>query len=137
MAKNGVSSKKVLLVEDDNNLAAVYQKRLEAEGFQVRRVSDGEHALTMAVDYRPDLILLDLMLPNLGGFDVLDILRNTDETASAKIIVLTARGQDADRDRATKLGADDYLIKSQVVLADVMTRIKKNLGITESDKDSK
>lgn len=137
MVKTDSPAKKVLLVEDDNNLAAVYQTRLQAEGMEVRRVNDGEHALAVAVDYQPDLILLDLMLPNLGGFDVLDILRNTDETANTKIVVLTARGQDADRDRAAKLGADDYLIKSQVVLGDVMARIKKNLGTTETGKDPK
>lgn len=121
------TSQKILLVEDDDNLAAVYSSRLETEGFNVRRVSDGEHALTVALDYRPDLILLDLMMPALSGFDVLDILRNTPETAATKIVILTARGQDADKARAEKLGADDYLVKSQVVISDVMAIIKKLL----------
>jgi DNA-binding response OmpR family regulator len=66
-------------------------------------------------------------MPKISGFDVLDILRNTPETAGTKIIMLTARGQDADRKKATELGADDYLIKSQVVMADVVARVKKHL----------
>lgn len=120
--------KKILLVEDDDNLANVYQTRLLAEGFEVRREPDGENALAAAVSYKPDLILLDVMMPKITGFDVLDILRNTPDTANIKIIMLTARGQDSDRAKAASLGADDYLVKSQVVIADVMSRIKKHLA---------
>jgi DNA-binding response OmpR family regulator len=76
------AQKKILLVEDDDGLASVYQTRLEAEGFAVRRVPNGEEALAAAVEYRPNLILLDAMMPKVSGFDVLDILRNTPETAN-------------------------------------------------------
>jgi two-component system phosphate regulon response regulator PhoB len=123
-----VNAKKILLVEDDDNLAGVYLTRLEAEGFYVRREANGEKALSSAIEFEPDLILLDIMMPDLSGFDVLNILRNTPETASTKIIILTARGQDTDKGRAEKLGADDYLVKSQVVIADVIERIKKHLS---------
>ena len=68
------------------------------------------------------------MMPKVSGFDVLDILRNTPETAKLKIIIITARGQDSDRQRAEKLGADDYLVKSQVVISDIVTRIKQQLN---------
>lgn len=119
--------KKILLVEDDDNLANVYHTRFSAEGFDVRREPDGENALATAVSYKPDLILLDVMMPKITGFDVLDILRNTPETATIKIIMLTARGQDIDRKKAENLGADDYLVKSQVVIADVVYRVKKLL----------
>lgn len=119
----------ILLVEDDDNLANVYQTRLQAEGFNVVRVSNGEDALQAALQARPHLILLDVMMPKVSGFDVLDILRNTPETAQAKIIMLTALSQDADRERAKALGVDDYLIKSQVVIADVVDRIKQHLGL--------
>lgn len=120
--------KKILLVEDDDNLAAVYQNRFSAEGFQIRRVADGEHALAEAIAYKPDLILLDIMMPKISGFDVLDILRNTPETANVKIVMLTARGQDVDRNKAISLGADDYLVKSQVVMNDVVAKVKKHLA---------
>lgn len=122
-------AKKILLVEDDDHLASVYLTRLKAETFDVMREADGEKALSTAIKYKPDLMLLDVMMPKLSGFDVLDILRNTPETAKTKIIILTALGQSADKERAKSLGADDYLVKSQVLIADVMERVKFHLGI--------
>lgn len=119
---------KVLLVEDDDALASVYQTRLQAEGFDVRRVPNGEDALAAALEYKPDLIVLDVMMPKVSGFDVLDILRNTPETAKVKVVMLTALSQDSDKERAKSLGADDYLVKSQVVIADVVERIKHHLA---------
>lgn len=122
-------SKRILLVEDDDALAGVYVTRLQAESFDVRRVSNGEEALAAAISYKPDLILLDVMMPKVSGFDVLDIIRNTPETASMKIIMLTALSQDSDRERAEALGVDDYLVKSQVVITDVIDRIRHHLNI--------
>lgn len=121
--------KKILLVEDDDALASVYQTRLQAEGFDIRRVPNGEDALAAALEYKPDLILLDVMMPKVSGFDVLDILRNTPETANVKVVMLTALSQDSDKERAESLGVDDYLVKSQVVIADVVERIKSHLGL--------
>ena len=123
------AAKKILLVEDDDALANVYVTRLQAEGFNVKRVPNGEDALATALEYRPALILLDVMMPKVSGFDVLDILRNTPETTNVKVIMLTALSQDSDKDRANQLGADDYLVKSQVVIADVVDRIRYHLGI--------
>ena len=120
--------KLVLIVEDDDNLANVYETRLQAEGFSTKRVPNGEDALSAAIASKPDLILLDVMMPKVSGFDVLDILRNTPETADAKVIMLTALSQDSDKEKAKSLGVDDYLIKSQVVIADVVDRIKEHLG---------
>lgn len=124
--------RKILLVEDDDNLANVYLTRLQAEGFDVKRVPNGEDALATALEYRPDLILLDVMMPKVSGFDVLDILRNTPETANIKVIMLTALSQDSDKQRANSLGVDDYLVKSQVVIADVVERIKHHLGLEQA-----
>ncbi|GAC1387157.1 MAG: hypothetical protein NVS1B7_5650 [Candidatus Saccharimonadales bacterium] len=121
--------KKILLVEDDDALASVYQTRLQAEGFDIRRVPNGEEALSATLEYKPNLILLDVMMPKVSGFDVLDILRNTPETANVKVIMLTALSQDSDKERAKSLGVDDYLVKSQVVIADVVDRIKQHLGV--------
>lgn len=121
--------KKILLVEDDDGLASVYQTRLEAEGFTIRRVPNGEDALAAALEFKPDLILLDAMMPKVSGFDVLDILRNTPETTNVRIIMLTALSQDTDKQRAESLGVDEYLVKSQVVIADVVERIKHHLNV--------
>jgi DNA-binding response OmpR family regulator len=121
--------KRILLVEDDDALANVYLMRLEAEGFEVRRVANGEDALADAITFKPDLVLLDVMMPKVSGFDVLDILRNTPDTANLKVIMLTALSQDSDKERAQSLGVDDYMVKSQVVIADVIDRIKHHLGL--------
>jgi two-component system sensor histidine kinase ChiS len=123
------TKKKILLVEDDTALAAVYKSRLELEGFEIREVNNGEDALSAAVEFKPDLILLDAMMPKISGFDVLDILRNTASTANIRVIMLTALSQPKDKERAEALGADDYLVKSQVVIGDVVERIKFHLGM--------
>ena len=121
--------KRILLVEDDDALANTYLVRLQAEGFDIRRVANGEEALAAAREYKPNLVVLDAMMPKVSGFDVLDILRNTPETANLKIVMLTALSQDSDKQRAQMLGVDDYLVKSQVVISDVVDRVRHHLGI--------
>lgn len=130
------TKKKILLVEDDTALAGVYKSRLELEGFDVRDVNNGEEALSAAVDYKPDLVLLDAMMPKISGFDVLDILRNTPETTNIRVIMLTALSQPKDKERAESLGVDDYLVKSQVVIGDVVERVKYHLGMTTDSQPS-
>lgn len=126
--QDDTKSRRILLVEDDDALANVYMMRLRAENFDVARVANGEDALAAAKDHKPDLVLLDAMMPKVSGFDVLDILRNTPETANLKIIMLTALSQESDKQRAQGLGVDDYLVKSQVVISDVIDRIKYHLS---------
>lgn len=123
------TKKKILLVEDDTALAAVYKSRLELEGFDIREVNNGEDALSAAISFKPDLILLDAMMPKISGFDVLDILRNTPDTTNIRVIMLTALSQPKDKERAESLGVDDYLVKSQVVIGDVVGRVKFHLGM--------
>ncbi len=121
--------KKILLVEDDEALANVYKSRLEIEGFETKWVGNGEDALSTAVSFKPELILLDAMMPKISGFDVLDILRNTPETANIHVVMLTALSQPKDKERAESLGVDDYLVKSQVVIGDVIERVRYHLGL--------
>lgn len=129
MSSDDSKTKKILIVEDDDSLANVYTTRLQAEGFDTKRVPNGEDALATTIAYKPDLVLLDVMMPKVSGFDVLDILRNTPETTNTKVIMLTALSQDADRERAQSMGVDDYLVKSQVVIADVVDKVKEHLAI--------
>lgn len=119
---------KVLLVEDDNNLREIYQARLMAEGYDIVAAQDGEEALVSAKKEHPDLIISDVMMPRISGFEMLDILRNTDELKHTKVIMLTALGQAEDQARADNLGADKYLVKSQVTLEDIVNSAKILLG---------
>ena len=119
---------KILLVEDDNNLREIYGERLMAEGYDIVSASDGEEALQTAVTEKPDLIISDVMMPKISGFDMLDILRQTPETKDVKIIMMTALSQAEDKTRADKLGADKYLVKSQVTLEDVARVVHDLLG---------
>lgn len=111
---------KILLVEDDNNLREIYEARLQAEGYTIVSAMDGEEALVVAKKEKPDLIISDVMMPRISGFEMLDILRNTDGLKEVKVIMLTALGQAEDKVRADSLGADRYLVKSQVTLEDIV-----------------
>lgn len=121
----------ILLVEDDDELAQVYKARFEAEGLETVWAANGEEALAKAVSVAPALILLDIMMPRVSGFDVLDILRNTPQTKNTKVIMMTALSSDKDLERAKALGVDDYIIKSQVAMADVVHIVKKHLGLPD------
>lgn len=123
---------KIMLVEDDNNLREIYEARLAAEGYEIVSAHDGEEALALAVKERPDLIISDVMMPKISGFDMLDILRGTPETRNTKVIMMTALSQAEDRSRADKLGADRYLVKSQVTLEDVIKVAQDVLNDTNS-----
>jgi len=119
---------KVLLVEDDVALRDIYSARFMAEDYEVVTASDGEMALTQAVKEKPELIILDVMMPKISGFDVLDILRATPETKDTKVIMMTALSQTADVDKGKSLGADEYLVKSEVTLTDVIEKAKEVLA---------
>lgn len=121
--------KKILIVEDDTSLIDVYKARLELEGFEVFVATNGEDALPAALNHKPDLIVLDAMMPKVSGFEALDILRNTPQTADVRVIMLSALSQEKDKKRAESLGVNDYLVKSQVVIGDVVERIKHQLSI--------
>ena len=109
---------KVLLVEDDNNLREIFEMRLQAEGHETVVASDGEEALTVAMKEKPDLIIADVMMPKLSGFEMLETLRAAPEMNNVKVIMMTALGQAEDRVRGEKLGVVRYLVKSQVTLED-------------------
>lgn len=119
---------KLMLVEDDNNLREIYEARLQAEGYTIVSAKDGEEALVLAKAEKPDLIIADIMMPKISGFEMLDILRNTEGLKEVKVIMLTALGQNDDQQRANQLGADRYLVKSQVTLEDIVKVAHELLG---------
>lgn len=119
---------KILLVEDDKSLREIYGVRLLAEGYDIVSAGDGEEALAMAIKDRPDLILSDVMMPKISGFDMLDILRSTTETKDIKVIMMTALSREEQRQRGVSLGADRYLVKSQVGIEDVVRTVHEVLS---------
>ena len=119
---------KIMLVEDDKSLREIYSIRLVAEGYDVVSAGDGEEALAMAVQEKPDLILSDVMMPKISGFDMLDILRSTPETKDIKVIMMTALSSEDQRQRGENLGANKYLVKSQVGIEDVINAVHEVMG---------
>ena len=102
---------KILLVEDDANLVELVGYNLEKEGFAVLHTADGEEALVLAEEEKPDLVILDWMIANLSGIEVCRRLRRSPVTANLPIVMLTARAEEADRIRGLETGADDYVTK--------------------------
>lgn len=121
---------KILIVEDDKSLREIYGVRLLAEGYDIISAGDGEEALAVAIKDRPALIVSDVMMPKISGFDMLDILRSTTETRDIKVIMMTALSGDEQRERGESLGADRYLVKSQVGIEDVVRTVHEVLGDT-------
>lgn len=119
---------KIMVVEDDASLREIYSIRITAEGYEVVSAGDGEEALAVAVREKPDLILSDIMMPKISGFDMLDILRSTPEISKIKVVMMTALSADDQRQRGERLGADRYLVKSQVGIEDVINTIHEVLG---------
>ena len=119
---------KILLVEDDKSLREIYSVRLLAEGYTLISSSDGEEALAVAIGEKPDLIVSDVMMPKISGFEMLDLLRSNDSTKNIPIIMLTALSSEKQRERGNRLGADRYLIKSQVGIEDIVRTVHEVLN---------
>src|SRR3989344_1425657 len=118
---------KILLVEDDNNLREIFEMRLRAEGYQTVDARDGEEALVVAMKEKPDLIIADIMMPKLSGFEMLETLKAAPDMKDIKVIMMTALGQAEDRGQGEKLGVIKYLVKSQVTLEDFVRVVKELL----------
>jgi len=115
--------KSILLVDDDLTLREMYSERLKAEGFSVEMARDGEEALRKATDLKPNLILLDVMMPKINGLDVLKRLKEQPDTGEIPVIVLTALIQDREKMESITRGADDYIVKSETMPGDVIAKI--------------
>ena len=125
---------KILLVEDDNSLREIYGVRLLAEGYSVVSADDGEKALALAISEKPDLIVSDVMMPRISGFEMLDLLRGNESTKNVKVIMLTALSSEHQRERGDELGADRYLVKSQVGIEDIVRTVHEVLNDQSSQR---
>lgn len=117
--------KTILFVEDESALQKTLEDRLKKEGFEMIHALDGESGLRLAQEKKPDLVLLDLTLPRMTGFEVLDGLKRLDSTKSIPVIVLTNLENLEDVQRALDLGAKTYLVKSNYTLEEVAAKVKQ------------
>lgn len=121
-------AKKILLVEDERTLRDMYSLKLTKEGYEVTSAEDGEQAIELAKSSKPDLILLDVILPKIDGFAVLDTLRKTKNFAKTPIIMLTNLGQKEDLEKGKNAGATDYLIKADTTPAGIAKKVEEVVG---------
>jgi len=120
--------KKILLVEDEELIIDLLTKKLEREGYQVSIAKDGEEGLSMMKDEKPDLILLDIVMPKMGGFEVMEEMQKDEEFKKIPVIVISNSGQPVELDRAKKLGAKDWLIKTEFDPREVINKVIKQIG---------
>jgi len=121
----------LLVVEDDDFLVKMYDSGLTKEGFQVSTAEDGEAGVTTAGEVKPDLILLDLILPKMDGFSCLEKLKENPATKRIPVVILSNLGQDSDIKRGLEMGAEDYLIKTDYTVKQVGEKVRKILGLTQ------
>lgn len=121
----------IVIVEDDENLAKMYEERFKAEKFIVVLARDGEEAIQVINEEKPDMILLDLMLPKKGGIGVIQILKSNPVTKDIPVLVLTAYPQDEYKKLAMDDGATDFMSKAEVMPVKVVERVKEILAKKE------
>lgn len=122
--------KKVLIIEDEEELLDLLQKKIVQEGYEVFAAKDGEEGLAKIKNVKPDVVLLDIVMPKLGGFEVLEAIAK-DEDAALKtipIIIISNSGQPVEINRALELGVKDYLVKVDFTPQDVLEKVKKQIG---------
>lgn len=119
---------KVLLIEDEEMLANMYEVKFKNEGFDITKALDGEDGLKKAKEIIPDLILLDIIMPKMDGFSVLQALKGDAKTKNIPVILLTNLGQEEDIARGKEMGSVGYLVKANITPAEVVEQVKKQLA---------
>ncbi|HEY5268420.1 MAG TPA: response regulator [Candidatus Saccharimonadales bacterium] len=120
--------KRILIVDDDDQISQMYTTLLNIKGFKTQRVNNGEDALVVVQQFKPDLILLDVMMPKISGFDVADILHNTNDTKEIPIIMLSALGGKEDREKAAASGVVYYYVKTEIDTESIAKKIEEILS---------
>lgn len=119
--------KKVLIIEDDKFLRELIARKLSESGFDILEAIDGEEGLKMIKDVKPELILLDLILPGIDGFEVLSLMKEDQDLKSIPVIILSNLGQREDVEKGLKMGAVDYLIKAHFTPSEIIEKVKNAL----------
>ena len=125
--------KKILIIEDDQSLYNVYAAELKLRGYDVAHESDGMRAMATIEDYKPDLILLDIILPGRNGLEILEEIQGQKDLEGIKVLMVTNYGSDSNVKKALELGAFDYVLKYNVVPSDLSEKVAQALG---EDSDS-
>ena len=125
-----MGSKKILIIEDDKFLAKMLSRMLESNNFDIALASSGKEGLKKAASEKPELILLDIMLPDVDGFEVLGSLRKAEATKTIPVVILSNLGQPEDMAQGRNLGVQDYLVKSDLSLDEVVNKVRKYLPVT-------
>ncbi len=120
--------KKVLVIEDDAFLLSVYQAKMQQVQLDFRIAKDGEQAFSLLNEFQPDLIVLDLMIPKESGFDVLKKLKSEPKWQNIPVLVVSNLSQDEEKEKAKKLGAVDFFVKSEVNMQEIIQRVEQLLG---------
>jgi CheY-like chemotaxis protein len=118
----------ILLIEDEEVLANMYETKFKNEGFKIRKALDGEEGLKLVAEEKPELILLDIIMPKLDGFSVLKRLKANEATKNIPVVLLTNLGQNEDVDKGQKLGAMGYLVKANLTPSEVVNKVKEFLN---------
>ena len=119
--------KKILMIEDDRFLRKIYRDKLTRAGFDFIEATNGEEGLNKVISESPDLVLLDLILPRKNGFDVLIEMKRNKNTKNIPVIILSNLGQESDIKRGLGLGAQNYLVKTDISLFEVVEKIKEQI----------
>lgn len=115
--------KKILIIDDDERLVGLYEMTFKGQGYEVSTSLEGEEGLTKIIKEKPDLVLLDVMMPVKSGFDILTTIKNNPDTKQTKVVMLTALSDEAMKIKAFAMGAVDYIVKSQLTIPEVTERI--------------
>jgi len=121
-------AKKILLVEDEQIMIDLLQKKLTEEGYQVSVAKDGSAGLKKMREVKPDLILLDIVMPRMGGFEVMEEMGKEPDLKKIPVVIISNSGQPVELERAQKLGAKDWLIKTEFDPQEVIEKVKKQIG---------
>ncbi|MFA4941508.1 MAG: response regulator [Patescibacteria group bacterium] len=122
-----MGKKKILIVEDDQMIASMYKTKFEADGFDCLMANEGPSGLEMVKKEKPDLVMLDVMLPQLDGFSILKEIKSDSKTKGTPVIMLTNLGTEEDKAKGQKMGAIDYLVKASLTPAEISKKIKEYL----------
>jgi len=120
--------KKILIIEDEEIILNLLQKKLSQEGYEISVAKDGQEGLRLMKEVKPDLILLDIVMPKIGGFEVMEEMQKEDELKSIPVIVVSNSGQPVEIDKAQALGAKDWLIKTEFDPKEVIEKVVKQIG---------